>query len=240
MNEEINKIQLKDEIALFDERNKLLSTLPTLTAVTDENANEIGKLVKSVDTYCKKVKNERLGLTRKLDALKKAFMDKERELTDQLLEWKNNALQLTAIYATEKERARLEAEKERARLEAEAEIARQEAEEKAQKEAEKEAEIASMFGNTATAPTEEPPKVEPPPQIPLPPKVEKPIISNVRQVKVARWNITDASKLPREFLSVDETKIRAFANDKLKAGIDLKSIQIDGIDFFEEVSAQVR
>ena len=236
MNEEINKIQLKDEIALFDERNKLLSTLPTLTAVTDENANEIGKLVKSVDTYCKKVKNERLGLTRKLDALKKAFMDKERELTDQLLEWKNNALQLTAIYATEKERARLEAEKERARLEAEAELARQEAEEKAQKEAE----IASMFGNTATPPTEEPPKVEPPPQIPLPPKVEKSIISNVRQVKVARWNITDASKLPREFLSVDETKIRAFANDKLKAGIDLKSIQIDGIEFFEEVSAQVR
>ena len=228
MNEEINKIQLKDEIALFDERNKLLSTLPTLTAVTDENANEIGKLVKSVDTDCKKVKNERLGLTRKLDALKKAFMDKERELTDQLLEWKNNALQLTAIYATEKERARLEAEKERARLEAEAELARQEAEEKAQKEAEKEAEIASMFGNTATPPTEEPPKVE------------KPIISNVRQVKVARWNITDASKLPREFLSVDETKIRAFANDKLKAGIDLKSIQIDGIEFFEEVSAQVR
>ena len=235
MSEEINKIQLKDEIALFDERNKLLSTLPTLTAVTDENANEIGKLVKSVDTYCKKVKNERLGLTRKLDALKKAFMDKERELTDQLLEWKNNALQLTAIYATEKERARLEAEKERARLEAEAELARQEAEEKAQKEAEKEAEIASMFGNTATPPT-----AEPPPQIPLPPKVEKSIISNVRQVKVARWNITDASKLPREFLSVDETKIRAFANDKLKAGIDLKSIQIDGIEFLEEVSAQVR
>ena len=232
MTEEINKIQLNDEIALFDERNKLLATLPTITAVTDENANEIGKLVKSVDAYCKKVKNDRLGLTRKLDALKKAFMDKEHELTDQLLEWKNNALQLTTVYTTEKERARIEAEKERARLEAEAELARQEAEEKVQKEAE----IASMFGNAT--PTVEPPP--PPPQIPLPPKVEKPIISNVRQVKVARWNITDASKLPREFLSVDESKIRAFANDKLKAGIDLKSIQIDGIEFFEEVSAQVR
>ena len=35
-------------------------------------------------------------------------------------------------------------------------------------------------------------------------------------------------------------KFSTFANDKLKAGIDLKSIQIDGIEFFEEVSAQVR
>ena len=93
-----------------------------------------------------------------------------------------------------------------------------------------------MFGNNAPQETPLPPPQEMPPL----PIVEKTVVSNVRQVKVARWNITDASKLPREFLSVDESKIRAFANDKMKAGIDLKSIQIDGIEFFEEVSAQVR
>ena len=150
-------------------------------------------------------------------------MTKEHELCDELTNAKTMIQGLISAYLTEKERARLEAE---------AALAQQEAHEKAQEEAE----IAAMFGNA-----EPPPPVEETPQaIPLPPKVEKTVVSNVRQVKVARWNITDASKLPREFLSVDESKIRTFANDKMKAGIDLKSIQIDGIEFFEEISAQLR
>lgn len=222
MSEEINKIQLNNEIALFDERNKLLESLPTIEAVTDDNAQEIGKLVKSVDSYCKKVKNERLSLTRRIDALKKAFMDKEYELTDQLIAWKNNALQLTTIYTTEKERARLEAEKAKAIEEAE----------KAMEE-ERKAALASAFGQVAP-----PPQAETPPPVEILPP-EKTKVANLRQIKTARFEITDENKIPRQFLSVDERKIKQYADDAMKQGIELETLQVDGIRFFTEIKASL-
>ena len=213
MSEEINKIQLNNEIALFDERNKLLESLPTIEAVTDDNAQEIGKLVKSVDSYCKKVKNERLSLTRRIDALKKAFMDKEHELTDQLIAWKNNALQLTTIYTTEKERARIEAEK--------------------AMEEERKAALASAFGQVAP-----PPQAETPPPVEILPP-EKTKVANLRQIKTARFEITDENKIPRQFLSVDERKIKQYADDAMKQGIELETLQVDGIRFFTEIKASL-
>lgn len=224
--------KFNNEEALLLRKTDLLTTAATITEINDKNVNNASNFVKQIDIFLKSVKNERLAFTRKLDEVKKQFMSKEHELCDELTNAKTTIQGLISAYLTEKERQRIEAEKERARLEAEAELARQEAEEKARQDAE----IASMFGNNA--PQETPPP--PPPEMPPLPIVEKTVVSNVRQVKVARWNITDASKLPREFLSVDESKIRAFANDKMKAGIDLKSIQIDGIEFFEEISAQLR
>ncbi len=224
--------KFNDEEALLLLKTDLLTTAATITEINDRNVNNASNFVKQIDTFLKSVKNERLAFTRKLDEVKKQFMSKEHELCDELTNAKTTIQGLISAYLTEKERQRIEAEKERARLEAEAELAQQEAEEKVRQDAE----IASMFGNNA--PQETPPP--PPPEMPPLPIVEKTVVSNVRQVKVARWNITDASKLPREFLSVDESKIRAFANDKMKAGIDLKSIQIDGIEFFEEISAQLR
>ena len=215
--------KFNNEAALIQRKQDLLSTAATITVINDDNVNNASSFVKQIDTFLKTVKNERLAFTRQLDEVKKQFMTKEHELCDELTNAKTMIQGLISAYLTEKERARLEAE---------AALAQQEAHEKAQEEAE----IAAMFGNA-----EPPPPVEETPQaILLPPKVEKTVVSNVRQVKVARWNITDASKLPREFLSVDESKIRTFANDKMKAGIDLKSIQIDGIEFFEEISAQLR
>ena len=228
--EEIQKFN--NEAALIQRKTDLLTTAATITEINDGNVNNASNFVKQIDTFLKSVKNERLAFTRKLDEVKKQFMTKEHELCDELTNAKTTIQGLISAYLTEKERQRIEAERERARLEAEAELARQEAEEKARQDAE----IASMFGNNAPQETPPPPPQETPPL----PIVEKTVVSNVRQVKVARWNITDASKLPREFLSVDESKIRAFANDKMKAGIDLKSIQIDGIEFFEEISAQLR
>ena len=216
MTEEINKIQLNNEIALFDERNKLLESLPTIEAVTDDNAQEIGKLVKSVDSYCKKVKNERLALTRRIDALKKAFMDKEHELTDKLLDWKNNALQLTTIYTTEKERARIEAEKAKAIEEAEKVM-----------EDERKAALASAFGQVAPPP---PVEILPPP---------KTTVANLRQTKTARFEIIDENKIPRQFLSVDERKIKQYADDAMKQGIELEVLQVDGIRFFTEIKASL-
>ena len=224
--------KFNDEEALLLRKTDLLTTAATITEINDRNVNNASNFVKQIDTFLKSVKNERLAFTRKVDEVKKQFMSKEHELCDELTNAKTTIQGLISAYLTEKERQRIEAEKERARLEAEAELARQEAEEKARQDAE----IASMFGNNAPQETPPPPQPEMPPL----PIVEKTVVSNVRQVKVARWNITDVSKLPREFLSVDESKIRAFANDKMKAGIDLKSIQIDGIEFFEEISAQLR
>lgn len=224
--------QFNNEEALLLRKTDLLTTAATITEINDRNVNNASNFVKQIDIFLKSVKNERLAFTRKLDEVKKQFMSKEHELCDELTNAKTTIQGLISAYLTEKERQRIEAERERARLEAEAELARQEAEEKARQDAE----IASMFGNNA--PQETPPPT--PQEMPPLPIVEKTVVSNVRQVKVARWNITDASKLPREFLSVDEAKIRAFANDKMKAGIDLKSIQIDGIEFFEEISAQLR
>ncbi len=206
-----------NEIALYNERNELIGTLPTLTIVDDDNAAAVATLVKKVDGFCKKVKNERLATTRQLDALKKAFMDKEHDLTDRLLDWKAQSLTLTTDYTTRKEAERIAAEKEKARIEAEKTI-----------EAERTAEIASMFGQSATPP--------PPVEVIMPP-AEKTKISNIRQTKTARFEVVDENKVPRQFLSVDLAKLQKYANDAMHQGIELEALQVDGIRFYTEIKA---
>lgn len=206
-----------NEVALYNERNELIGTLPTLTIVDDDNAAAVAALVKKVDGFCKKVKNERLATTRQLDALKKAFMDKEHDLTDKLLDWKTQALTLTTAYTTRKEAERIAAEKEKARIEAEKTL-----------EAERTAEIASMFGQSATPP--------PPVEVIVPP-AEKTKINNIRQTKTARFEILDENKVPRQFLSVDLAKVQKYANDAMHQGIELEALRVDGIRFYTEIKA---
>ena len=207
-----------NEVALYNERNELIGTLPTLTIVDDDNAAAVAALVKKVDGFCKKVKNERLATTRQLDALKKAFMDKEHDLTDKLLDWKAQALTLTTAYTTRKEAERIAAEKEKARIEAEKTL-----------EAERTAEIASMFGQSAPQP--------PPPVEVITPPAEKTKINNIRQTKTARFEVVDENKVPRQFLSVDLAKVQKYANDAMHQGIELEALQVDGIRFYTEIKA---
>ena len=217
------------------------SVKPMLTlAVNDSTVDTISKKIKEIDAFCKAVKNERMDYTRKLDEIKRQYMDQEKMLTAELLADKETLQKRVSEFLTEKERARQEAERERARIEAEAALARQEAEVQKLAEEQKNADMAAMFGQQAqpqAQAAEIPPAADP---VILPPKIEKTVVSNVRQVKVARWKITNPNILPREFLTVDESKIRSFANDKMRCGFDLKSIRIDGIEFYEEISAQLR
>jgi hypothetical protein len=57
---------------------------------------------------------------------------------------------------------------------------------------------------------------------------------------VITWEITDAAKLDRKFLSPDEKKIRAFADDVKKNGIDPEAINEPGIVFHKEIRMDVK
>ena len=233
MTTEIQKFENED--ALYAQREHLLQQFAPLVKVDDQNVQAVATLVKYVDDFCKKVKNARLEITRQIDAMKKRFTDKEHDLTDELLQWKAKAQKMTGEYLTEKERQRIEAEKERARIEAENALL---AEEEARKAVE-EAKAAALFGlQPPTPPVENTP---PPPKVEImPPKVEKTFVSNVRQVKVARFEITDATAVPRQFLMVDEKAVQQYANDAMKQGIELDKLQVAGIRFYSEIRADVK
>ena len=132
-------------------------------------------------------------------------------------------MQLTTIYTTEKERARIEAEKAKAIEEAEKVM-----------EDERKAALASAFGQVAPPP---PVEILPPPVEILPPP--KTTVANLRQTKTARFEIIDENKIPRQFLSVDERKIKQYADDAMKQGIELEVLQVDGIRFFTEIKASL-
>jgi hypothetical protein len=76
--------------------------------------------------------------------------------------------------------------------------------------------------------------------VPVPIVPEKTIVAGMKQVSVITWEITDAAKLDRKFLSPDERKIRAFADDVKKNGIDPEAINEPGIVFHKEIRMDVK
>ena len=65
-------------------------------------------------------------------------------------------------------------------------------------------------------------------------------MASMKQVVVITYEITDPSKLDRKFLSPDERKIRAFADDIKKNGLDAEAIVEPGIVFRKEIRMDVK
>jgi multidrug efflux pump subunit AcrA (membrane-fusion protein) len=207
---------------------------------TDEQVQASGATYTAIKKHIKFLSDERLALTRRIDAAKKGIMDQEKEMVCNLEKAADRLKALNDSYATKKaaeaeaERRRI-AEEERRRME---ELARKEqAEAKRQQElAEKQARAASAFGASAQVepPPPPPPPVEELPPLPPPPP-EKMQIAGTRTVK--RWShvVYDSELVPRKYLIVDDSKIRSHIKHAEEMGTDPC---IPGVKFEAKISVE--
>ena len=195
-------------------------------------------LTKLVSDFDKK----RLELTRPIDALKDRVMAEAKAFTLPARTELERVKSLNNAYATAKARA---AEAERRRI-AEEERRRAEAEFAAQQQAEAEAKAQAeaaraVFGDSAEVTAQPVPQDTPAPTHPveptLMPRVTAPRTESNNIAKVWKFEVTDTAKVPREFLTVDEAKIRSLVDYHKKIG-DIESLTVAGVRFYWESSVR--
>lgn len=221
----------------------------TYRVSTPVQYTDAGEQLKQIKTAMKRLDDLRKGMTRPLDAAKKAIMDFFRAPEEKLTRAEAGIKRAMIAYSDEQERIRREeqrkaeeaARKERERLE---DIAR-ETERKAREKAESErkaAEAATAAGRAAeaaklmarAAATEEraAAKAEEVTQqaaMVVAPVIhrEAPKVSGISTREVWLFDVVDAAAVPREYLMVDESKIRkvvgALKGDTCIAGIRVYS-----------------
>ena len=228
-------------------RDTALETAKGYAAVNDEAvADAVGEVIQRLQKLTKQLDDNRKELTRPLDAAKKQLTSQQKELQAPIDAEYTRLRSILGEYATRKAQEREEAERAARQAEAEARLLAEDearkAVEEAAKEAEKQAKIAEVFGISATQPQAE--QLPPPPPVvtavPVPIVPEKTIVAGMKQVTVITWEITDPAKLDRKFLSPDERKIRAFADDIKKNGLDPEAIVEPGIVFRKEIRMDVK
>jgi len=222
----------------IDRRNTTLETAKGYAAINDDNvADAVGEVIQRLQKLTKQLDDNRKELTRPLDAAKKQLTSQQKELQAPIDAEYTRLRGLLGEYATKKAQEREEAERARRQAEAEAQMLAEEEARKAAEEAAKQAKIAEVFGVSANQPAQQQPPVV---AVPVPIVPEKTIVSGMKQVTIITWEITDAAKLDRKFLSPDERKIRAFADDVKKNGIDPEAINEPGIVFRKEIRMDVK
>lgn len=199
-------------------REQAIQSAAAIEAInTDAEFDQAGQLINVCAHLCKELEADRKKLTAPLDAIKKNIMAVEKNMTSALTTEQTRLRALANVYATRKAVEREAAE--RAAREAAAEAAA-----KAAEQAELQAKAREAFG--ASVPIPQAPTVIVP---------EQPKSSSVKQVTVITFEITDASKLDRKFLSPDEGKIRAFCQYVKNMGIDPDTINEPGLKIKKEI-----
>lgn len=204
-------------------------------------------LYKRIDGLNKAIKEQRLEITRPIDALKDAIMDAERLATKPLSDAREDlgkrifemdrelARQRQLAEAKARKEAEEKAAAERARLEAERQeiIRKQQAEHAEAERAAKEQ--ADLFGTEA----EPIPEAEPPPPVVVVPVVDAVMIppalpkSAVRGSTRTKLKIHDASKIPRDLAGV----VLLIPDDKaieklMKAGVEVPGCHLETVEGF--------
>lgn len=222
-----------------------VSAAKDITAVDDDAGLErAGRVQTDLSKLIKDIETQRMNITRPLDGLKKSIMDKAAELTSPLNAELARVKALNTVYATRKSQ---EAEAERKRL---LKIQQDEAAAKVKADQEREATAqsaaSSVFGAAAKADTSEP---QPLPVDPFAPPVGVPTIipratapksSANAFTEVWKFEVLDEKLVPREFLSVDETKIRAMLNYKKSLKCAVEDVVIPGVRVYKETSVRAR
>jgi hypothetical protein len=205
--------------AWIGKRDTLLAQSAIVNVVdNDERLNASGEIQTQISKHIKALEKERKVHTEPLDAVKKEIMAQERELSNNLNAELNRLKGLNNAYAT---KVAMEAQAEQRRRDDEARRAAMEAA-AAQQKAE------DIFGpGVEVAVTE----AAPPPPAPA----EKVQTSANRMVKRWAHQLTDINKVPREFLSLDDAKVRAFVKYQQSQGNDPK---IDGLAFTFTMSVE--
>ena len=202
------------------EREALLASAPRIVAITcQDDLDQCARLKNAIRTHIKTLETERKRVTAPLDDMKKEIMVQEKVLRAQLETEMNRLSKLSNSYAT-----RLAADAEEVRRHQAAELERQR-----MAAAEAEAQTRELFGDEATL---EPAPVAPPPP---PPPPEKPKAAGGRVVKRWTFTVTDPRALPREYLTVNESAIRAHIQFAKKTGADP---EIPGVRFQKHMSVE--
>lgn len=212
-----NIVQIDTDIQAVDwthSRDALLVEAKAITQVTNEREFETAGEVQTRGTkIIKKLEAARKEVTSPIDDLKRQIMAKEKELRRDIEAEVARIRELTSAYATEQARKMAE---EQARID---EATRKAAEAQVAAEA---AQSADPFGFNAPA--------QPIAMPVIPVATVKGAHSAANRV-VEKWDfqILDANAVPREFLSVDETKIRTFLSAKKAEGYKAEQIAVPGI-----------
>lgn len=227
----------------INRRNVTVETARGYVSINDDNvADAVGEVIQRLQKLTKQLDDNRKELTRPLDAAKKQLTSQQKELQAPIDAEYTRLRSMLGEYATKKAQEREEAERARRQTEAEAQMLAEEEARKAAEEAAKQVKIAEVFGVSANQPQAE--QLPPPPPVvtavPVPIVPEKTIVAGMKQVVVITYEITDPSKLDRKFLSPDERKIRAFADDIKKNGLDAEAIVEPGIVFHKEIRMDVK
>ena len=238
----INASALKSQEKWIAQRDDNLVRAKTITEVEDnEQLESAGQVESEAKKLIKLMDEERKSLTRKLDAAKKAIMNTEKDMTADLVKESTRINRLMSDYATKQLIAAREAQRKREQAERDA------AEAQAQAEAEAEAKAQAAFESKQDAdpfaPAEEPEPIPEPAPVPEPgdiPYVERPNTSTNSFLFVTKFEVQDQSKVAREFLSVDESKIREFLSFRKKMGDDMDRIQLQGIKVWQEAQVRTR
>ena len=218
MSNETGIVEVKTSIEAAEwvsARDNLITQATSITQVTNEDEFEKAGTIQTQGTkLLKKLEAARKNVTAPIDDLKKSIMAKEKELRKNIEAEVNRIRALTNAYATEQAR---KAEAERRRIE---EAERKYAE---MQVASEEAKAADPFGFNET-----PAVPAAAPYIPQP-TVQTAHSSSNRVVEKWDFVVVDAAQVPRPFLSVDETKIRAFLNAKKAEGYKADQISVAGL-----------
>jgi hypothetical protein len=188
---------------------------------SNEDYARAGQLLITIKGIRKKIEDTFKPIKQKMDAAKKEVLDQEKAADAPLAKAEGIIKPRIAAWNAEQERIRKE-EEDRLR-----EIARKEEEERQLQEAI----LAEQSGNKAEAQA----IIEAPVYIPpvvVPKTVQK--LVGVSFTKQWKFRIVDESKIPRDFLKVDEVKIGGYVRSMKNAG------NIPGVEIYSEDSVSGR
>lgn len=221
----------------IERRDIMAETLAGVRAIaTAEQADTYAPVISAATRHVKVLAEQRLAVTRQLDAAKKDIMAQEQALAAPLVAEATRVQGLVDGYAAEQYR-KAEAERQRI-IREQVEMARREAAEAADRaSAQRQAEEAARLANLPPPPPPEPVKVavvEPPP----PPPAEAPKVAGRRVV--TRWTLTvaDPAAVPRQFCVPDQRLLRTECDRQLAAGAEAPAIP--GCAFAKTVTTEGR
>ena len=196
----------------FTEIVKATDGLAAVKAVaSDADARAADAAIRTAKTLVKVVHDQRMAVTRRIDALKKECMGREAEICAPMNQELERVTKLTAQYV-----AARKAEQEREYIEARA----REEEERASMEAE------AMLTGKAPAEIVATPSASAPQGKP---------VAGVSSRTVWQFDITDAAAVPRAYCAPSPELIREYMTAAKRNGAAISQLAIPGITFREEV-----
>lgn len=237
-------------LAQFDQlkANITLKVTPALSLKVSDTESQHNALAagREIKDFAKRIEETRKALVKPLNEQVKAINDYAKTLSEPIDKVEAHIKKELVAFEKELEKVRAEAARnaEKERKEKEAEAARI-AEEKRQ-----EAEMKSMFSEPEEAQREEiVAKVEEERVQAEIAQEHKAVVRGIAANKVSgirktwTFKITDESLVPRQFLSVDEKKIRAQIKEAIEEGWigkEGEDYNYPGIEFFQETSMALR